>query len=306
MLYRFLEGSLELAADPASPTLVPWSLESVTALRWCDERSELLATGTPPGSMQPSIHAGERGDRRLLAWSESSGWRELGPKAYADDPVATADAYAVSRGGGIRVVDAEGGVRHELKQGRFNWGPPSLSLNPARTRLAWIRWKGDTQKPCVLDLATFEATELKPSLYRYAWLDDDTILYVLGSQPKALDVRTGRSRRFAKEPWGNLCTSGEDVWFTDELDRRLFRKTSSGTDEIWAAPSSQPGGLPSEKIESFLPRADGSVWLRLEIYRGFTVTRRDERWLGPLARSAGGWSPLPSCSQPQFGFVLPS
>lgn len=308
MLFRpASDSTIELASAPESPSAVPWDFEDVTAMRWCDERGELLVTGTPPGAAIPSALGGERGDRRLFAWSEPAGWREVGPRAYADDPVATADAYAVSRGAGIRVVEADGGVRHELKRGRFSWGPPSLSLNPAETRLAWNRWQGDNQKPCVLDLETFEATEFTPSLFRYAWLDDDTILYVLGSTPKALDVRTGRSSQFAKERWGEIQTIGGDIWFTDDLRQRLFRKTGETTEEVWTAARSlraRLGGTASERIEWLLPQPDGSVWLRLEIYRGLTIVRREERWLGPLADRASGWAPLPGCSQPTFGFVF--
>ena len=158
----------------------------------------------------------------------------------------------------------------------------------------------------MLDLESFEATEFTPSLYRYAWLDDDVILYVLGSEPKALDVRTGRSTRFAKDRWGDVRTIGDDVWFTDALKRQLFRKTSSGVDHVWSASRTlraRLGGTSSEKIASFLPLSDGSVWLLLEIYKGLTIIRRDERWLGASAEEASGWTPLPDCSQAAFGFV---
>jgi hypothetical protein len=61
----------------------------------------------------------------------------------------------------------------------------------------------------------------------------------------------------------------------------------------------------SRRVETLVPVDDESAWLCLAVYRGYRIVRREERWLGPLAASAEGWTPLLDCHQPEFGFALP-
>ena len=310
MLFRkTAAGGIEIADDPASmPIQVPLDFSYVSALRRCEERGELLASATPKGATPPSVSADERGERGLFACRPGEEWRRIGT-SFADDPVATTDRYIASRGAGITVFGDDGSVLHAFKKGRFNWGPPSLSLSPDGSYLAWVRWRGDDKKLCVMRLADYRVTEHSHSLYRYAWLDDRRIVFLLGSPPRVLDVSTGAVRRFLGEQYSDVAVAGERVWLTNELNDAVVRCTLDGSDlaEVWS--DDRPFGrrLRREKrrIETLVPIGAESAWLCLAVYRGYRIVRREERWIGPAAGHATGWAPLLDCHQPEFRFLLP-
>jgi hypothetical protein len=274
VLYRRTGAAdIEVTDDPAAaPIAVSLDFAHVSSLRWCDERRELLASATPVGLSSPSVPRDDRGDRRLFACRPGDEWRPVGDRGFADDPVATRDAYVVSRGAGIKVFDGDGRVVHEFKRGRFNWGPPSLSLSRDGSYVAWVRWRGDDRKLCVMDLTDYGVTEFAHSLYRYAWLDDRTVLYLLGGPPQALDVVTGESRRFNPNRFTDISVAGDGVWFVDEVGGGVARCAHDGSAlrQVWLEERSLGSLLKREKrrAESIVAVEAGSVWLLLAVYRG--------------------------------------
>jgi hypothetical protein len=311
VLLRFVVGGIEVTDDPASdPVHVSLDFAHVSMLRFCDERAELLASATPTDGAPPSVTNDERGERRLFAGRPGEGWRQVGGASFAADPVATTDRYLVSRGTGISVYSEDGNVLHEYKKGRFNWGPPSLSLSRGGSYLAWVRWKGDHQKLCVMDLADYTVTEYAHSLYRYAWLDDRRLVFLLGSAPRVLDAATGETERFLPDRYDDIAVAGDRVWLTRQFRDAVVtcRLDGSGVREVWNEERSFGDRLKRERrrVQSIVPLGDGSASLRLDVYHGpYTIVRREERWVGPLADGGTGWTPLLDCHQPEFGFLLP-
>jgi hypothetical protein len=299
VLFRRAAGGIEIAEDPGStPIHVPLDIAHVAGLRWCSERSELLASaGASPD------------DCRFFAYRPRREWRRVGD-SFADDPVATADRYLAWHGAGITVFAEDGGVVHEHRRGRAHVGPPSLSVSRDCTYLAWVRWRGDDRKLCVMELGDYRVTEYSHSLYRYAWLDDRRLVFLLGSPPRVLNVATGTTGRFLPDRYHDVAVAGDRVWLTSDLRDSVLRCTLEGSDleQAWAEERSLGDRLKRERrrVAAVVPREDGSAWLLLEVYRGpYTIVRREERWLGPLERDGAGWAPLLDCHQPELGFVLP-
>jgi hypothetical protein len=299
LLFRHAAGGgIELTEDPASaPICVPFDFAHVSGVRWCGERGELLATASET----------EQGEPRLFARRLDREWRQIGT-SFADDPVATADRYVVSSGNGIAVLGEDGSVLHEHRQGRANGAPPSLSISRDGTYLAWVRWKGDDKKLCVLDLSDNRVTESSQSLYRYAWLDDRRLVFLLGGPPRVLEAASGETQQFLPGRYHDVTAAGDQVWLTSDVRDSIVRRAGKASDEVWREQRSVRDRVKREsrRVGCVVPLADGSAWVLLDVYRGpYTTVRREELWLGPLADRAAGWRPLLDCHQPEFGFLMP-
>jgi hypothetical protein len=194
---------LEVTAGAGSSiwTVSMVGFSMVSALRWSDQ-GELVASAVRADGRPPDVRGDHRGDLRLFRCRPGDGWQQLG-RGYAHDPVCLVDgSYAVHRGAGLAFLDDDGTVVREVKVGRFNWGPPSLSVGPTGHDVAWVRWKGSSQKLCVERVTPDRSDQFRPSLYRYAWLDEQTVLYVFGSGLRLLDLETGKTRRVRPAPSG--------------------------------------------------------------------------------------------------------
>lgn len=193
------DGRLRLCMTPGGPVReVEWEFAFVSAVRWCTEREAVLVTATPPGGRKPSVDEDDRGDLSFYTWApDEGGWR-LVYRGYAHDPVCLAgDGWAVNRGAGLTYLDGAGRKTSEVKAGRFSWGPPSLSTRPSGDIVAWIRWRGDDRRLFLDDRSGQISSDQHTSVYRYAWADNETIVYYLGAGLRLLDIRTGKSRRLA-------------------------------------------------------------------------------------------------------------
>jgi hypothetical protein len=299
LFQRAAGGGIEVADDPAAaPTHVPLDFAHVSSLRWCGERGELLASAGP-----------DREERRLFACRPGSAWRQVGD-SFVDEPVASTDRYLAWHGRGISVLDEDGTVLHELRHGRSYAAPASISLSRDGGYLAWVRWRGDDKKLCVMSVADYRMTEYSHSLYRYAWLDGRRLVFLLGGPPRVLDAATGETQRFAAERYSHVAAADDRVWLTSEPRDAVVTCSPDGSSmrEVWREQRSIADRLKRKRrrADSIVPLDDGSAWLELEVYRGpYRIVRREEKWVGALAASAEGWRPLLDCHQPEFGFLLP-
>jgi hypothetical protein len=335
---RLHEGDLLITSGPEAEVFrVPLRAFSfLSAIRWCGHRQELIMTATPAGGRIPDATANDRGDLRLFRCDPDDGvWQQL-HRGYAHDSVCLPDGgYVVHRGAGLSLLDGQGRVVREVKIGRFNWGPPSLSVNPAGDTVAWVRWKGDHQRPCVEGVEPGRSTQFRTSIYRYAWLDSRTLIYIHGAGPRLLDIASGATRRFGSglrnhvrrgvagatdelrelaelpadqlwEFYGELQVIGEDVWFSATLTEQwgprrvdgLFRADPGGSHVKLAATMPR-----NDRIEDFFALPDGSVLILVATYHNTTIVDRRETAVGPMADFlALGWSPLLASDRPDFGF----
>jgi hypothetical protein len=332
------DGELGLCLGPGEPVFTTgWVFPFVSAVRWCADQGRVLVTATPAGGRPPSMRANDRGELALLAWRPGEDrWQRL-YRGYAHDPVClSGGGYAVHRGAGLTFLDAAGRKTRELKAGRFSWGPPSLSVRPSGDLVAWIRWRGDARRLFLQDATGMASKDLRTSVYQYAWMDDDTIVYYLHAGLRLLDIHSGRSRRLAADVATLIGTADlpdraarylplhigtPDVFFTDvdglqvvagqlwftmslgALDNRypsytgLFARSADGRTRLVTDVA------PQESIESFAGLPDGSALLTVARHQGTRITRREQRPAGPLAPFlAQGWRPLPGSGDPEFGF----
>lgn len=314
--------------------LQPFSF--VSTIRWCGHRHELIATATPSGNRIPDVSANDRGDLRLFRCDPRDGvWQQV-YRGYAHDPVCLPDGgYVVHRGAGLTFLDHQGAVVREVKVGRFNWGPPSLSASPSGDMVAWVRWRGDDRKLCVEGVEPGRSTQFRTSIFHYAWLDSHTLLYVHGARPRLLDIVSGHTRQFgpglrnhvrqgvggataelqaladlpADQLWefyGDLQVVGDDVWYSATLTEQggsrrvdgLFRANRDGTDLDLVATMA-----PDDRVEGFFALPDRSALILVATYEGTTIVDRHQISVGPLAEFlASGWSPMLDSSHPEVGF----
>jgi hypothetical protein len=338
-VFRRLDGrDLLVTKGPGEPVLrvPPAPFSSVSFVRWCEEGRQLVATASPADRPAPEAVANRRGDLRLFRCDpREGGWHQV-YRGYAHDPICLPDGgYVVHRGAGLTFLDNDGAVRREVKEGRFNWGPPSLSLNPAGDLVAWIRWKGDAQKLCVDAVDGGRSARLRASVYRYAWLDASTILYLRGARPRLLDVATGATRAFgrglrnhvrdgvpgaiplledlarrpADELWefyDDVQIVGDDVWLSATLTEQVGPGRVDGvfrTDPAAGRLHLVATTAPNDRIEGFLARPDRSVLIRTATYRDTTIVDRGVMTVGPMAEFlASGWAPVLTSREPDFGF----
>lgn len=308
----------------------------VSAIRWCGHRRELIITATPTGRRAPDVSADDRGDLRLFRCDPADGvWQEV-YRGYAHDPVCLPDGgYVVHRGAGLTLLDGQGSVVREVKVGRYNWGPPSLSVGPAGDTIAWVRWRGDDQQLCVEGVEPGRSTQFRTRVYRYAWRDSQTLIYLRGAGPRLLDIASGATRGFGRglrnhvpqgmtgataqlhalaalpadqlwESYGDLQVVGDDVWFSAALIERwgsrrvdgLFRAEPDGTHLTLVMTMA-----PHDRIEGFFALPDRSALILVATYQGTTIVDRGQMALGPMAEFlTSGWSPLLDSNQPEFGF----
>ena len=338
-MFRRLDGTdLLVTSGPAAEvfrvSVDPFAF--VSTIRWCDHRRELIVAATPRGSHVPDVSANDRGDVRLFACDPRNGvWRQV-YRGYAQDPVCLPDGgYVVHRGAGLTFLDIEGAVVREVKVGRFGWGSPSLSINPSGDTVAWVRWRGDDQKLCVEGVEPGQSAQFRPSIYRYAWLDSHTVIYLHGAGPRLLDIVSGRTRMFgsglrnhvgrgvggataqllslAKLPadqvwefYGDLQVVGDHVWYSATLTEQrssrrvdgLFRADRDGTGLDLVASMA-----PDDRVEGFFALPDRSALILVATYEGTTIVDRHEMVVGPVAEFlASGWPPLLDSNHPEFGF----
>ncbi|MGW3621889.1 hypothetical protein [Micromonospora arida] len=308
----------------------------VSAMRWCDHRQELITSATPAGHRVPDVSANDRGELRLYRCDPRVGvWHQV-CRGYAHDPVCLPDGgYMVHRGAGLTRLDRQGEVVREVKVGRFNWGPPSLSVSPDGDTVAWVRWRGDDRQLCVEGVEPGQSTHFRTRIFRYAWLDSQTLIYLHGARPRLLDIASGATRPFGPglrnyvrhgvvgataelqalaelpadhlwEYYGALQVVGDDVWFSATLTEQrgsrrvdgLFRANPDGTNLSLIATMAH-----HDRVEGFFALPDRSVLILIATYRGTTIVDRGQMTVGPMAEFlASGWSPMVNSNRPQFGF----
>lgn len=85
------------------------------------------------------------------------------------------------------------------KFSRVSYAPIHLSISPSKEKLAYLRWKSDSQQICLYNMTTNESEHFKVSCRSYCWLDDRTILYSNLNGIKLLDVENGKISIFLKD-----------------------------------------------------------------------------------------------------------
>ncbi|RKN47532.1 hypothetical protein D7223_12170 [Micromonospora endolithica] len=179
------------------------------------------------------------------------------------------------------------------------------------------------------------STQFRTRIFRYAWLDSHTLIYVHGARPRLLDITSGDTRPFGPglrnqarhgvsgataelqalaelpadhlwEYYGDLQVVGDDVWFSATLTEQrgsrrvngLFRANPEGTN--WSLTATM---APNDRIEGFFALPDRSVLIAVATYRGTTIIDRSQKTLGPMAEFlTSGWIPMRNSHQPTFGF----
>lgn len=133
--------------------------------------------------------------------------------------------------------------------------------------------------------------QFRTRIFRYAWLDSQTVAYIRGARPCLLDIASGHTRRFGRglrdrvhrgvtgataqlqalaelpadqllEFYADLQVVGDDVWFSATLTEQwgsrrvdgLFRTEPDGTDLSLVAAMS-----PSDRVEGFFALPDRSA-----------------------------------------------
>jgi hypothetical protein len=284
------------------------AIGAISSLRSDD--GEILMTAGRADDPPPNPTADRRGDLRLFrARLGETAWEEVYP-GYAHDPVRLPDGYAVHGGAGITVLDDAGNVVHETKIGRFDWGPPSLSVNPAGDRIAWASWRSDERKLTVQRPLDDKPRTFPHSCYGYAWLDDETLVYYLGGPLRLLDVETGKTRQLLKVEGedakiDHVQVVGDRVWFAAFVPGGFFERRRGtlrhvaldGSDEqvVYEVPK-------AELLRNFVAFPDGSAWIRTERFRRMTIVERPIHTIGPLTQFLQTWQPLHTSGEPEFAF----
>ncbi|MBX6723757.1 MAG: hypothetical protein IRY92_11080 [Dactylosporangium sp.] len=186
-------------------------------------------TAVPAGRPIPDVLANDRGDLRLFRCDPRDGvWHQV-YRGYAHDPVCLpGGGYVVHRGAGLTLLDGQGVIVREVRVGRFNWGPPSLSVSPAGDTVAWVRWRGDDRRVCVEGVEPGRSTEFRTSVFRYAWLDPQSLIYIYGAGPRILELASGKTRRFGSG-LRNQLRRGMVVEATEEL----LALAELPADQVW-------------------------------------------------------------------------
>ncbi len=110
--------------------------------------------------------------------------------------------------------------------------PAAICVRPDGGGLAFGEWVGDDRRIGVVDLTTGEGRIHSISCFSYCWCDPETILHVLSSGLKLLDVTSGKSRQLLRdleplEAAGHLCALGEE-W----VEAVRTRGTTQGLREV--------------------------------------------------------------------------
>lgn len=336
MFLRSGVESMSMTAGPSSPLIdVPFEgFASVSGVRWVPETEELLATAVPAGAQQPDLSINDRGDFRLYRFRVASReWSCVYP-GYAHDPVfSPAFGYAVHSGRGVVVIDDTGHVRRDVRVGRFNWGWPALSVSPDGDRIVWCRWKGDDPKPQVLG-TDGELLELRSTVSRYAWYDNDTWLFHRGMGLRLLDLTTGKESPFGKslraglvdspslpdehrdlmllrpsqvhEFFGQILVKGEEIWVEMSVCEQAPMARARRFDGIVRCDRQvrQPEVLVhhgrNERCGGF-DTVGGSIVYRVHTLQDLRIVDGRTEYRGPLVPFLSeGWFPAITSATPSF------
>lgn len=98
-------------------------------------------------------------------------------------------------GNHIRVIDIKNVTDTLLyNAGRKQHHPQNIGISPGGRYVSFRRYRSDSYFLYVFDTEREELRDYKISLYHYAWLDDDHIVFSLGGGLKMSDVTTGKSQ----------------------------------------------------------------------------------------------------------------
>ncbi len=337
MFFKSDATTLMVTAGPDAPihaiTLTGFAF--VSAELWCANNADVLVCATPHGARLPRLGASvnDKGDRRLFRWrpADTTEWQEI-YRGYAGDVTCLApDVYAVHQGAGLTFLHTSGAVIREHKVGRFSWGAPSLSTSPSGSLVALVRWQGDNQKLHVDNVDGSVSRTFHPSIFRYAWIDNRSILYIYGRELRVLDIESGRFRRFGKgvrelmasalglpksadvaTNVGELSVVADRVWFSGTLTDLRSKEWVAGIfsadlhghaarSELLASGNAGPEGL-YELVEDFAVTDDLSIVASFGGYEKGRQCSQQVRTHGALAQFLSeGWWPLRTRHEPDFG-----
>jgi hypothetical protein len=162
------------------------------------EDNSVLLTGVRTGKRPPSLETNFKGELELYkARLDIEQWERIN-KGYAYDAHAIKNKLMIAfhHGNGITVIDNLGNILYKFKSGKFNWGSPSVSTSPDGNKIAFIKWKGDHKKICVINLADKTLQQYKPNCFSYSWFDENHIIYELCGLIKILDINTEETKLF--------------------------------------------------------------------------------------------------------------
>jgi len=83
--------------------------------------------------------------------------------------------------------------------GKKQHNPQNIGVSPNGTYVSFCRYRGDNLCLYLYDMQKEEFKDYKLSIYHYAWLDDDHIVWSKGGGLKVLDVNTGKSQLIVKD-----------------------------------------------------------------------------------------------------------
>lgn len=138
----------------------------------------------------------------LLLFDIQTGRQTALREDYSDGPVwfPGESRLAFSTGTDICTIDADGGDFDALyRYSTVTQGPTHIGIDPGKNTLSFVTFIGDDQRIGVVDLRSGKGRLLPVSCYHYCWWDEETILYVLGSGLKLLDIGAGKSRTLLRD-----------------------------------------------------------------------------------------------------------
>jgi len=105
--------------------------------------------------------------------------------------------------------------------GRTPHNPQHLGVSPNGHYVSFCRYVGDNKRLFVLDTKTKELKDYQLSVFHYAWLDDEHIVWSKGSGLEILDVNTGKNKHIIRNH-KSLMKQGFDTMFEP------FKQTERG------------------------------------------------------------------------------
>lgn len=153
-----------------------------------------LGTSLTPGGVYAS--------QQLVLIDLPTGGRRVLHDGWAQGPVWFPDSerLAFSNGTAICVANTSDDSTEELFCfSKAPVAPTEISIRPDGGGLALLKWVGDDKRIGVVDLDSGRGRILPVSCFNYSWWDANTILYVLGSGLKLLDIATGKSKSLLRD-----------------------------------------------------------------------------------------------------------
>jgi hypothetical protein len=95
-----------------------------------------------------------------------------------------------------------------LKFSRVKTCPIGLTVSRDLGKIAFTQYKGDNLKLSIFDISSASLMRIKSSIYRYAWLNNEQIVYNLGDGLRRLDTASGKSVRIFKDVKDLVKNSG--------------------------------------------------------------------------------------------------